>query len=104
RGRWPFPLQHGREAYGGGRVRSRSMGTTIGHVDTLAHTSLGAIRGNEHEGTAVFKGIRYATASRFCTPEATGPWEGALDANRYGAQCHQLPGTLERLLGSGSLP
>ncbi len=80
------------------------MGTTIGHVDTLAHTSLGAIRGNEHEGTAVFKGIRYATASRFCTPEATGPWEGELDATRYGAQCHQLPGTLERLLGSGSLP
>ena len=73
-------------------------------VDTLAHTALGAIRGVEHGGTAVFKGIRYATAARFAAPEPVGPWEGELDATSYGPQCHQVPGALERLLGSGSLP
>src|SRR4051812_2630533 len=80
------------------------MGQQTKRVETLADTSLGAIRGVDHEGTAVFKGIRYATAARFCPPEATTPWHGELDATRDGAQCHQVPGMLERLLGSGSLP
>jgi para-nitrobenzyl esterase len=80
------------------------MAQAMEQADTLAHTSLGAIRGVEHEGTAVFKGIRYATAARFAAPRPVGPWEGELDATRYGPQCHQVPGALERLLGSGSLP
>src|SRR5262245_16827402 len=80
------------------------MAQAMEQVDTLARTSLGVIRGREHDGTAVFKGIRYATAARFAAPEPVAPWEGELDAGAYGPQCHQVPGMLERLLGSGSLP
>lgn len=70
------------------------LGTT--HQDTA---DLDAI----DPGVAVFKGIRYATAERFAPPERVVP-AGRIDATRYGPQCPQLPGTLERLLGGSSLP
>ena len=52
----------------------------------------------------IFKGLRYATASRFSAPEPyDGPLED-LDTGMYGAQCLQVVGMMEQLLGQGRLP
>jgi len=53
---------------------------------------------------SVFKGIPYARADRFGPPRPVGAWDGELDATTYGPQAPQLPGLLERALGTGSLP
>ena len=52
----------------------------------------------------MFKGIRYATAERHAPPRPVATWDGVRDAIDYGAQCHQIPGLLERALGASSLP
>ena len=53
-------------------------------------TRLGTIRGFEHNGLKIFKGIPYAKAVRFHAPEELLPWEGVLDACSYGFVCPLL--------------
>ena len=69
-----------------------------------AHTTLGQVDGLSIGGLAVFRGIRYATAERFQRPRPIGPFEPGARADRFGPQCPQVPGVLEKALGSGSLP
>lgn len=57
-------------------------------------TPCGSIRGvpGRTEGTAVFKGIRYAEAKRFAYPRQVKSWEGVYAADRFG-DCSIQPRT-----------
>lgn len=90
---------------------------------TTIPTPIGPITGLSQRSSAsspvetlTFKGLPYATAERFGSPEAitdlvrqatrssrSEPLRGGFDATDYRAQCPQNPGTLERLLGATSL-
>lgn len=61
------------------------------HSNTaIVSTGKGKIRGYEHKGIQIFKGIPYAKAKRFHAPEPVEPWEGVLDATSYGYVCPLL--------------
>ncbi|MGD9705682.1 MAG: carboxylesterase/lipase family protein [Acidimicrobiia bacterium] len=70
----------------------------------IAAPPCGAVRGLRRDGADVFMGIRFASVERFAPPLPVAPWDGELDATAYGAQCHQIPGLLEKALGGSSLP
>lgn len=50
-------------------------------------TPCGAVRGtvSEKKDYVIYKGIRYASAERFCLPEEVRRWEGVYEAERFGA-------------------
>ena len=52
----------------------------------------------------IFKGIRYATAGRFEPPTPVDSDVDSLGVGEYGAQCVQVVGLMEQMLGQGSLP
>lgn len=52
-------------------------------------TACGTLRGLETERCLEFRGIRYATAQRFCYPKRVTHWEGEYDATEFGACCYQ---------------
>ena len=56
----------------------------------LVKTSKGQIKGYEHNGLSVFKGIPYAKAKRFHAPEPAEKWDGVFDAASYGFVCPLL--------------
>lgn len=64
----------------------------------------GALTGLDRGSTAVFKGIRFATAERFAPPADVSSWDGELDATAFRAQSPQVHGMLEQMLGSSSVP
>lgn len=59
----------------------------------IAETEFGRVRGIEHRGIKVFRGIPYAAstegANRFMPPVDPGPWAGVRDAVEYGFSCPQ---------------
>lgn len=60
-------------------------------MDYIVHTLCGDVQGvkGKWEGTAAFKGIRYATAGRWEYPVQVKSWEGIYDASHYGACSYQ---------------
>ncbi len=59
-------------------------------MEYLAHTPCGAVQGCAGKaGTAVYKGIRYATAGRWEYPKQVTAWEGVYDATQFGKCCYQ---------------
>lgn len=60
-------------------------------TDYVVHTPCGAVRGEQGKtpGTAVFKGIRYATAERWKYPVRVTHWDGEYDARAFGACSYQ---------------
>ena len=60
-------------------------------MDYIVNTPCGTVRGvaGRNPGTAVYKGIRYATAGRWEYPVQVTKWEGVYDASRYGACSYQ---------------
>lgn len=50
----------------------------------------GEIVGKATDYGAVFRGVRYATAKRFCKPELVTRYEGAQDATKQGVCCPQM--------------
>jgi para-nitrobenzyl esterase len=80
---------------------------------SVATTPFGRVHGltqtvNRHGpapvDVAIFKGIPYATASRFEMPIAVTSLGPDFDATTYRALCPQLLGGMERLLGGSRLP
>ena len=57
----------------------------------LRHTPCGDIAGTDCQwpDVAAYKGIRYATAERWCYPEQVTHWDGVYEATEYGACCYQ---------------
>ncbi len=70
---------------------------------TPVHTPFGMVRGLDRGATRVFKGIRYATSTRFEQPNIVTSWDGEYDATSYRAQCFQTPGVMERTFGGSSI-
>lgn len=69
---------------------------------TTIDTPLGRVQGRERNGTLQFLGIRYgqstAGANRFRPPVPVEPWDGTLDATRFGASAPQPPRPEESVL------
>ncbi|KOC90521.1 carboxylesterase/lipase family protein [Winslowiella iniecta] len=53
----------------------------------------GKLRGSQHEGVSIYRGIPYAQpptgARRFAPPARMKPWEGVRDATQFGPMSHQ---------------
>ena len=60
-------------------------------MDYIVNTPCGTLQGTAGrvEGTAAYKGIRYATAGRWEYPKQVTGWEGTYDATRYGNCSYQ---------------
>ena len=56
----------------------------------LVQTGQGLVKGYEYGGLLIFKGIPYARARRFHTPEPVKAWEAVFDASNYGFVCPLL--------------
>jgi hypothetical protein len=65
------------------------------HVEAIAATPQGKVRGRLSDGVYVFKGISYAAAPfgahRFLPPQPVEPWGGVRDALAFGPKPPQLP-------------
>ena len=48
----------------------------------LVRTDRGLVKGYEHDGLLIFKGIPYAKARRFHAPEQVKAWDGVFDASK----------------------
>ena len=53
----------------------------------LVSTTGGTVRGYEYNGLSIFKGIPYAKARRFHSPEPADKFDGVFDAASYGYVC-----------------
>ena len=60
-------------------------------MDYIVNTPCGTVQGTAGKtpGTAAYKGIRYATASRWETPVQVTHWDGIYEAFDYGATAYQ---------------
>lgn len=56
----------------------------------VVETDKGRVKGYVYDGITIFKGIPYAKAERFHSPQPTEAWEGILDATNYGFVCPLL--------------
>ena len=65
-------------------------------------TACGTVKGYEHDGLLIFKGIPYAKAKRFHAPEEVPAWDGVFDASNYGYVCPLL--TNDRPNGELNVP
>src|SRR3954469_21253617 len=66
---------------------------------TIASTASGKVQGLEREGVLQYRGIKYATATRFGPPEPAEPWSDVFEATAFGPILPQNPSGLETMLG-----
>lgn len=66
-----------------------SAGPGIAEVQTTA----GKVRGYQHKGTYIYKGLPYARAARFEAPVPMMPWEGVRSSMSWGPVCPLLDPT-----------
>jgi hypothetical protein len=83
-------------ATGGG---GNGMETTTMGTGTVVSTTRGAVRGTVEDGVFAFRGIPYAEPPvgglRFRPPQPRAPWDGVLDATRFGPIQPQAPDPVE---------
>ena len=58
--------------------------------EPIAQTKAGKLRGFFWDGIYQFRGVPYARARRFHSPEPVEPWQGVRDALDYGYVCPML--------------
>ena len=66
---------------------------------TIASTTAGKVQGLEKDNVLQFRGIPFATATRFRRPQPVTPWHDVLDATSFGPILPQNPSGLESMLG-----
>jgi para-nitrobenzyl esterase len=66
---------------------------------TIAPTLTGKVQGLERDGVLQFRGIPFATATRFERPQPVDPWHDVRDATAFGPILPQNPSGLESMLG-----
>src|SRR5512146_2090095 len=55
----------------------------------VIETAQGRVRGNSADGVNIFKGIPFARAARFQSPQPVAPWSGTRDALALGPSAPQ---------------
>jgi para-nitrobenzyl esterase len=66
---------------------------------TIASTASGKVQGLDKDGVLQFRGVRFATASRFGAPQPARRWDDVADATSFGPILPQNPSGLESMLG-----
>ena len=61
------------------------------HVPVV-ETDKGKVRGFFEKGVYKFRGIKYANAKRYCSPEEVEPWDGVKDCLAYGKVAPTIEG------------
>lgn len=61
------------------------------NLTPVFNTPCGSIQGSfdAENNVNIFKGIRFATAERFCYPEQVTHWDGVYQATEFGPACYQ---------------
>ena len=78
---------------------------TITAADELVvHTTAGDLRGAYENGISVFRGIPYATAARFASPQPVSAWSGVRDAQRDRPIAPQGRSRLAHIMGDFERP
>ncbi len=70
----------------------------------IARTACGDLRGVQDGGVLVFRGVPYATASRFAAPKPIERWSGACDATQHGPIAPQPASRLRAAMGEFARP
>lgn len=79
-------------------------------MEPVVQTTLGSLRGSEHDGVLSFKGVPFAEAPvgglRWRAPEPPVPWSGVREANAFSHSAIQStrPGVIGELIGIPSQP
>ena len=58
----------------------------------VVETDKGKVRGYFEKGIYKFRGIKYANAKRYCSPEEVEPWDGVKDCLAYGKGAPTIEG------------
>ena len=58
----------------------------------VVETDKGKVRGYFEKGVYKFRGIKYANAKRYCSPEEVEPWDGVKDCLAYGKVAPTIEG------------
>ena len=58
----------------------------------IVQTDKGKLRGYYEKGVYKFKGIKYADAKRYCSPQEVQPWEGVKECLAYGKVAPTIEG------------
>ncbi|NBY62462.1 MAG: hypothetical protein EBQ54_09320 [Actinobacteria bacterium] len=73
-------------------------------VPTISNSS-GSFVGTELENdVSAFLGIQYASAKRFCQPTDIKKYSSIVNAQTFGPQSPQVPGFMDEILNTKSLP
>lgn len=70
-----------------------SQSILAGKFLAIASTGGGKVKGYIHQGVYTYKGIPYATADRFTSPQKPKPWALVRSSMTYGAVCPTDPVT-----------
>ncbi|MFI6217451.1 carboxylesterase/lipase family protein [Nocardia brasiliensis] len=73
------------------------------NLSAIVETTSGPVRGIAEGGVTAYRGVPYAEAKRFGTPERAA-WTGVLTADEFGPAAPQLASRLERVMGSFEVP
>ncbi|WP_029900063.1 carboxylesterase/lipase family protein [Nocardia brasiliensis] len=73
------------------------------NLSAIIETTSGPVRGIGEGGVTAYRGVPYAKAKRFGTPERAA-WTGVLEANEFGPAAPQLASRLERVMGPFEVP
>ncbi|PWT90765.1 MAG: hypothetical protein C5B56_04915 [Proteobacteria bacterium] len=72
--------------------------------ELIVRTTAGDLRGVHENGVAVFRGVPYATASRFAPPQPVPAWHGVRDAGSDGPIAPQGRSRLAHIMGDFERP
>src|SRR5689334_22418533 len=73
--------------------------SNVAVVDPTVTVEGGVLQGEREDGVLHFRGIPYATARRFGSPEPAPSWHGIRDASLPGPICPQSPSRLAAVMG-----
>ena len=74
----------------GGFCLAGCTSKVVKNEDPVIKTTYGTISGSIDDGIYTFKGIPYAKAERFMSPQEPESWNGVLECNEFGFVARQI--------------